>query len=206
MGKRRGKNEWDGELNDRRRNQAEAEEELNEYIHVTSPGTFVVIVSLVVLFVALMIWGFIGTLPVTETVTGLVVDTAQYRQLIKDDTGYLAELLPDWEDEIVILCFVDASRYNWQAIQEFGDQASLQMPDHTTHSGTVETKLLAPVSMDEARKILFNNEWVLEKCVTQDYNWLLAIRPDEDLTQYTFTLAEVTLLVEEVPPIRFLMK
>ena len=35
---------------------------------------------------------------------------------------------------------------------------------------------------------------------------MLTIRPDEDLGQYAFTLSEVTLLTEEVPPIRFLMK
>ena len=60
--------------------------------------------------------------------------------------------------------------------------------------------------MEKAKHILFDNEWVLEKCVSQDYNWFLVIRPEEDLSRYAFTLAEVTLLTEEVAPIRFLMR
>ena len=80
MGKKHGKSRWDGEENRFRdqRGQEESQEELNEYIRVTSPGTIVMIVSLLVLLAALIIWGFVGTLPVTETVTGLVTDASMY--------------------------------------------------------------------------------------------------------------------------------
>ena len=60
--------------------------------------------------------------------------------------------------------------------------------------------------MEQAKNILFENEWVLSRCVSQDYNWFLVIRPEEDLSQYAFTLAEVTIVTEEVAPIRFLMR
>ena len=214
MGKKHGKNQWDGE-EDRlcgQRDQDGGQEELNEYIRVTSPGTLVVILSLLVLLVSVIIWGFVGTLPVTDTVTGLVVDTARYVKINPEGAekaGLIAEKvkqIADREGEILVFCFVDASRYNGQAIKEFGDQVSLKTPDQNQFSGTVETWIEAPVSMEEAKSILFDNEWVLEKCVSQDYNWFLVIRPNEDLSRYAFTLAEVTFLTEEVAPIRFLMR
>ena len=101
---------------------------------------------------------------------------------------------------------MDASRYNGQAIKESGDQVSFKMPDQTTFTGTIETRSQAPVSTVRAKGILFDNEWVLEKCANQDYNWLLVIRPDDDISRYTFTLADVTLLTDEVAPIQFLMR
>ena len=202
MEKKHRKDQWDEEERFRdQRDQAGTREELNEYIHITSPGTHIVIISLLILLVSLIIWGFAGTLPVTETVNGLVIDKEQYGRLNPEK----ANLVADAEGEILILCFVDASRYNGQAIREFGNQATFKMPDQSTFAGTIETKLQAPISMEEAKHILFDNEWVLEKCVSQDYNWLLMIRPEEDLSKYIFTLAEVTLLTEEVAPIRFLM-
>ena len=204
MGKNHRNKQWDG-ADERFRDQAEqpgGQEELSEYIRVTSPGVFVAIVSLLVLLVSTIVWGFVGTLPVTETVTGLVIDTARYGELNPEE----AKLIPDQEEGTLVLCFVDTSRYNGQAIREFGDRARLKMPDQNVFSGTIETRYQAPISMEKAKHILFDNEWVLEKCVSQDYNWFLVIRPDEDLSRYAFTLAEVTLLTEEVAPIRFLMR
>ena len=201
MGKKHRNNQWDPE-EEPFRGQEGGQEELNEYIRVTSPGTFIVILSLLILLAAVIIWGFAGTLPVTETVTGLVIDTAQYREI---NPG-MEDLIPDGEEGIRVLCFVDASRFNGQALKEFGDKAGLKMPDQTTFTGMIGTRSQAPVSRERARDILFDNGWVLDKCVRQDYNWLLVIRPDEDISQYTFTLAEVTLLTDEVAPIRFLMR
>lgn len=202
MGKRYGKKQWDEEDRIRNRKGSEGgQEELTEYIRVVSPGTFVVILSLMILLVSTIVWGCIGTLPVTETVTGVVIDTDQY------DMARLQQGLQwDGEDKLLVLCFVDASSYNAQAIKEFGNRVSLKMPDQKTFSGTIASMFPAPISREEAKSVLFGNEWVLEKCAGQDYNWLLAIRPEEDLSRYTFTLTEVTFLTDEVAPISFLMR
>jgi hypothetical protein len=204
MGKKHRMNQWDvqEERSRDQRDQEGEQEGLNEYIRVTGPGTLAVILSLLILLVSMIVWGFVGTLPVTETVTGLVIDTGAYDKINQT----LADQLLEGEEGILVLCFVDASRYNGQALKEFGDEVGLKMPDQTTFSGTIETWYQAPVSMEEAKELLFGNGWLLEKCVSQDYNWLLVIRPKEDLSKYTFTLAEVTILTEEVAPIRFLMK
>ena len=204
MGKKHRPDDREEEEFSRNKRQQEAsQEDLSEYIHACRPGVLAVIIALLVLLAAVIIWGFVGTLPVTETVTGLVVDRDTYVEKYPETEN----LLPEAEDgEMLILCFVDASRFNGQAIKEFGDKAGLKMPDQTTFTGMIGTRSQAPVSRERARDILFDNGWVLDKCVRQDYNWLLVIRPDEDISQYTFTLAEVTLLTDEVAPIRFLMR
>ena len=190
MGKKHGMSRWDGEENRFRnqRGQEESQEELNEYIRVTSPGTIVMIVSLLVLLAALIIWGFVGTLPVTETVTGLVTDASMY----DGNDRISAVLLGAGDGEVRILCFVDASRYNGQAVKAFDDKVRLKMPDQNT-------------VREMAKSLLFDNGWALDKCINEDYSWLVVIRPDEDISKYVLTLTEVTFVTEEVPPIRFLM-
>lgn len=177
-------------------------EDLDAYIHVSSPGVLAVVVSLLVMLISVIVWGFAGTLPVTETVTGLVVDYATFE---KNKPEFMKEIAPEEKGGIVVFCFVDASRYNGQAIKEFDDDAVLKLPDQSTCKGTIELRVGVPLSMQQAQAILFDNEWVTERCVAQNYNWWLIIRPEEDLSKYAFTLAEVTLLTEEVPPIQFLM-
>ena len=132
---------------------------------------------------------------------GLTVDSSVYEL----DEKTKKKMFSD-EEGLFVVCFVDASRFNGQAIREFGDEAVLKMPDQRTFKGKIESRIMVPISREEAKTILFDNEWVLNQCVKQNYNWMLTIRPDEDLGQYAFTLSEVTLLTEEVPPIRFLMK
>ncbi len=204
MGKKHGQNDWKGkdEAFLSQGNPAAGQEDLGEYIRVTSPGVLVVIVSLLVMLAAVMIWGAVGTLPVTETVTGLVVDASQYAKIYPDKVDNLPAVK---DGDILVFCFVDASRYNGQAIRKFGEDAVFRMPDQKTYKGKIDMWYEAPISMEEAKKVLFENDWVKEQCVTQNYNWWLVIRPTEDLSQYAFTLAEVTLLTDEVAPISFLL-
>ncbi len=203
MGKKHRQNDWAGEEG-RSRNMVNPEgagEDLREYIHTAGPGVLVVIAALLILLTAVIVWGFVGTLPVTETVTGIVVDMSRYAEMNPDENLPSADA-----GNIQVLCFLDASRFNGQDIKEFGDNVVLKMADQTTGKGTIVSCSEAPLSMEEAKKLLFNNDWVLEKCVSDNYNWLLAILPEEDMSQYAFTLAEVTILTEEVPPIHFLMR
>ena len=206
MGKKHRSNDWDqggGHSPNKNNGRQEAsKEDLSEYIHSCSPGILVVIISLLMLLVATIVWGFAGTLPVTETVTGLVVDRDSYLKRYPDKANILGD---DENVKALVLCFVDASRFNGQAIKEFGDDAVLKMPDQNTFRGKIETRYMVPMSMDEAKELLFDNEWVQEQCVKQNYNWMLTVQPTQDLSQYAFTLAEVTLLTEEVPPIRLLV-
>ena len=48
-------------------------EKLNEYIRIGSPGGLILVGALFIVAVALIIWGFIGRIPVTVSVYGTVV-------------------------------------------------------------------------------------------------------------------------------------
>ena len=198
-------------------------ETLDEYIRVSKPGTKVVLAALLTVLAAVIVWGLIGKLPVTETVKGLVVNPKLYELIeqIGNDGQSLSEKAEQavsagilenasgstdatsGEDDL-IYCFIDASRYNITQIHSFGDKASLEMPDHKRFSGTIRGSLKFPLSTLECKKLLFGNDWATEKCVKTDYSWWLTIKPDEDISDYEFMLCDVSIVTEEVAPISFL--
>lgn len=211
MGKKNKGKKWDDDDKSRNdRQPAASKEDLSEYIHACRPGIIVVIAALLLMLIAVIVWGFVGTLPVTETVNGAVIDMSKYAQIgtpeAKSFYEKLQKVVPEDDGNPLVFCFLDASRFNGQAIKQFHDEAFLKMPDQKTFKGEIVLRHKVPVSKEEAKKILFNNEWALEKCVEKDYTWLVIIRPCDDLRDYTITLSEVTFVTEEVPPIRFLMK
>lgn len=178
---------------------------LDEYIRVSKPGMLVIIGALLILVAAVLIWGFVGKLPVTETVTGVVYNPQKLR-----DYGYKRDsvLNSDVEikDETLVYCFVGASRFNGEAVRNFTDSVQLIMPDQSRFTGKIIDIFDLPISKAEAQEILLDNEWVTEQCVKQDYNWGIMIKPDQDIEQYEFMLTQVTLITEEVKPITFLLK
>lgn len=202
MGKKRKNKDWIDDDRSKNRQTEVSKEDLSEYIHASRPGIWVVTISLLLMLVALIIWGFVGTLPVTETIVGLVTDTKDFAKKYPEEAAFME----GENGELRVYCFVDASRYNGQAIKQFEDEVVLKMPDQKTFKGKIVKHSVAPLSKEKVKHYLRDNDWVTQKCVQQDYNWALLIRPEEDLEQYKYTLAEVTLLVEKVPPIYFLFK
>ena len=65
------------------------QEDLDEYIRVSRPSVVVVIISLLLVLVAVLVWGFIGKIPVNETVTGIVIDNTLYEQLYPEEVERL---------------------------------------------------------------------------------------------------------------------
>ncbi|MGX8729006.1 MAG: hypothetical protein ACSW75_05490, partial [Lachnospiraceae bacterium] len=63
-----------------------------------------------------------------------------------------------------------------------------------------------PVNRTQAYEILFQNDWLAENCVKGEYSWPVLIRPNEDISAYEFNLANVTIVTDEVAPIRFLVR
>lgn len=173
-------------------------DDLDDYIRVSSPGLLIIIGVLSLMVVATIAWGFIGKIPVTATVTGCVVDSEQvageYAQDGDDSKG-------PW-----ILCFVDSTKYSAEQIEKFGNDVTITMPDRTTYKGVIERVTEYPLSRDETRGYLKNGEWVAEQCVNSNYSWGLAIHVHEDISGRLFTTPEVTIITDEVPPIRFLAR
>ena len=177
-------------------------ENLDEYIRVSKPGTKVVLAALLVVLAAVIVWGIIGKLPVTESVKGLVVNRNVEEKYYETKGMKAKTQIPSGKN--LIYCFVDASRFKVIQIREFGEKATIEMPDHKRMTGTIKGQLEIPLSSQECKELLFDNEWVTERCVKTDYSWWLIIEPDCDVTDYEFMLADVTIVTEEVAPISFI--
>lgn len=160
---------------------AESPERLNDYIRVTSYGGIFVILALVIFAVTLFIWGFYGTLPVTETVTGVV----------------------DGSNSNKITCFMDASRFSGKSMM--GKTAVTRLTDGTIVSGVIEQVGTAPVSKEEATQMI-GNDWLSSNLIKDNYSNLIIIAPDKDLADYSYELAQISVITDEVKPISFLMK
>ncbi len=179
-------------------------DDLDEYIRVSSPGLLIIAGAMTLVLVATVVWGYIGKIPVTTTVTGCVVGDEQLKEEQAQDGNADADgKVPEgpW-----IVCFVDSSKYSAEQIEQFGDDVTIKMPDRTTFKGKIEVVSSYPLSRDEARSYLKNGEWVAEQCVNSNYSWGLAVHVHEDISGHLFTTPEVTIITDEVPPIRFLAR
>ena len=175
---------------------------LDDYIRVSSPGLLIIIGALSLVLVATVVWGLIGKIPVTVTVTGCVVDS----ESIVDNQAQSGDAGGDAIEGPWIVCFMDSSKYSAEQIEKFGDDVTITMPDRTTFKGKIERVSAYPLSRDEAGLYLKNGEWVAEQCVTSNYSWGIAVHVHEDISGHLFTTPDVTIITDEVPPIRFLAR
>lgn len=190
---------------------ANSRDGLDDYIRVSSPGVTAVIVALAVIVAAVIAWGLIGRLPVTETVSGIIADgTKDYAASTGHDLlnqAYGGETKEDGNENILVLCFLDASRFNLDTVQKVGGQAVVETPDHRTFTGRIaKIGNTTPLSRMQAKELLFQNEWLADNCIPGEYSWPVIVKPDEDASAYEFTLAKVTFVTDEIAPIRLLMR
>ena len=190
---------------------ANSREGLDDYVRVSSPGVVITIFALALVAAAVTVWGLTGRLPVTETVTGVVLDPyKKYNSTVGME--YIEQVLAaDIEDDtnksILVICFLDASRFNLEMVQEIGGKVTLEMPDHSKYSGRITAKAdRIPINRAQEYEILFKNDWVIENCFPGEYSWPVIIEPDTDLSDYEFTLAQVTFVTDELAPISFLVR
>lgn len=61
-------------------------DQLDRAITVSSPMSWLAIIGIAVIFAAVIIWGFVGYIPETVTVTGVVASGEEAKKVIKDDS------------------------------------------------------------------------------------------------------------------------
>lgn len=159
----------------------ESPEKINEYIRVSGPGTHIMVAALLIVVVALIVWGLTGTLPVTETVDGVV----------------------DSSNDNHITCFADASRFS--PVGLVGKQVSIHLSDNTSVLGTVEYVSDTPMSGEQAEAMI-DNDWLADNLVDFQYSYLMSIEPESDLSAYGYQLVSASIITQEVRPYRFLMR
>ena len=178
---------------------------LDEYIRVSSPGLLIIIGALSLVLVATVVWGFTGTLPVTLTVNGCVVDSGISLETQAEE-GHAAANSVEEPREALVLCFVDSSKFSAEQISNFHQDVTIVMPDRTTFKGKIEGITPHPLSKDEGQQILVDSKWVAEQCMPNDYSWGVVVHVEDDISDHLFTTPEVTITTDEVPPIRFLAR
>ena len=92
----------------------ESSERLNEYIRIGKPGIILLIISLVLVFGAILVWGFTGKLYETISLSGIV----------------------DRKDAVDVRCFVDADSMDGHNLE--GREVTVNMPDRTISKGIIK--------------------------------------------------------------------
>ena len=146
-----------------------------------------------------------------DPVSGIIADgTKDYAASTGHDLlnqAYGGETKEDGNENILVLCFLDASRFNLDTVQKVGGQAVVETPDHRTFTGRIaKIGNTTPLSRMQAKELLFQNEWPADNCIPGEYSWPVIVKPDEDASAYEFTLAKVTFVTDEIAPIRLLMR
>ncbi len=174
---------------------------LEDYIHIASPGVVVATIALLIISCSILIWGFTGTIPVKETITGVTMDLTNEFVGYEDDNARAGS-----DDYVYVLCFFDANKYTAEKMDKLEKNVVLKMPDNSVFTGTIEHISIVPMDRATASSYFEQFQWLAEKAVNQDYSWAIAIKPDQDISQYQFMLTEVTFVVDQAHPIRFLRR
>ena len=127
-------------------------------------------------------------------------------EIASEAQDLFGETASDGRQTAWVVCFVDSSKYSMEQLSKFDDDVTISMPDRTTFKGRIVTMSPYPMSRDEARKYLQDGEWVAEQCMSSDYSWGIGIQVYDDISGHLFTTPQVTIITDEVPPIRFLTR
>ena len=113
-------------------------EDLTDYLKVTNPGIWVVLVAVIVLLGGIFAWSCVGTLETTSKAT--VVVSGHSAIVVLKETGDLAEGMPlRVSTENVRLAAVKADQYGRSV-----GIAEVSLPDGT-YEGTVVTEQTHPI-------------------------------------------------------------
>ena len=163
---------------------ARSPEKLNEYIRIGSPGGILLIIGLVILAAALIVWGFVGRIPVTIQVQGSVAGK---------------------ETESTIgICFIDTEELT--DMIPVGSNVVVRMMDGRSYEAEVESMIDHPMSAEEIREY-YNvlTDWVMDNLLKDgEYFYVMGFRTHEDISDNWHRLVNVTVVIAEEQPISYL--
>lgn len=157
----------------------ESPERLNEYIRVASPGIWALVSALVIVLVSFLVWGFTGSIPISDTFRGVVDETM----------GYDVDVI------------VDAAEYAGKSL--VGREAHFTLSDGVTRRGTIVNATDMPFSRKEMENLL-ESDYLSKVLISADYSYVLDLKPEDDLSEHNLELTDVTIITREVKPISFL--
>lgn len=75
-------------------------EQLDRMIVISSPLSWLALVAVLVVIVATVVWSIVGTLPTTETVSGMIVDTSNVNSIYSESAGTLEKYCKEVGDDV----------------------------------------------------------------------------------------------------------
>ena len=177
-------------------------EKLNEYIRVATPGTWILAVALVVVLAALVVWGFVGTIPQHFVTVGVGVCSG-----FDPATAELEN--PDAYKVRNLICLVDAQNAMARQLQE--KETHVVFRDGRQVHGTSYLLDTALLGDSEVKELLegyqINTDWVFALLGSGQYRYVVNVFLDEELDYlYWGEAAQASIVVSEVAPITYLFQ
>ena len=184
--------------------------QMDTYVHVTSPRTWLIAVALFLVMAALTFWGFFGRIPQYYETIGVGTD-----YLIDYDADGEASETDDGMDDPLhissVFCLVEPNLFNSKQLND--KQANVYFLDGTFIQGTTYLEKGSPSSQSEIESVLasrlIDDDWVISnlRIEKNKYWYLVEIRLEDDLDDiYWGATCDVSIVTHEDAPITYLFQ
>lgn len=152
-------------------------EQLNDYIKVSTPSIWIVLIALFILLAAIVIWGITGSIPTTINLQGITQDGQA-------------------------VCYLDPDA---AAAVKAGQEVTMALPNQEkSGNGVVKNVGTTPMSASEI-SVELNSDYLVQALAGKGFAVKAVIALDAtDIADGT--LLELNIVTDEVRPIDFLLK
>ena len=159
-------------------------EKTDEYIRVSTPKAWILVISLSLVVTGVIVWGFIGSIPKTVSVSGVMVQ--------------------EYDGDVLCLLPVDvAGQYL------LGHESHITLPDGSGIKGTVDFISKDPLSYEEVGKMT-SSDWRLRSIWGEEnavYKYAVGIKYDKKDAQKLVDreLVTVSVVLSDIRPIEYIL-
>ena len=152
-------------------------EDLDRYVVTSRPWWWAIGVGLSLLIVSALAWLFLGHIPMTVTVTGVVTDSRH------------------------LTAYVEATQLTAH-LQ--GAYANVSLQERRVSPARVVSLDQVPYSRAELKK-QFSSDWLFFHLVSGQFMWRLEIQTEKEIPVGVETLCDVAIIVSDKRPIDYLL-
>lgn len=176
-------------------------DQMDSYIEVTTPRTWLIAAALFLVLTALGFWGFFGRIPRYFETTGVSINYLPDQDVEEGGNSFTT----------TVMCLADPTSFNARQLNE--KQASIVFKEGLRASGSTLLYTASPLSRDEILKnldeLLNEHDWVVSDLGLDknDFWYMIMINLDTPLDErYWGDTVSVSVVTGEAAPISFLFK
>ena len=159
-------------------------EKTDEYIRVSTPRAWILVVSLLLAVTGVVVWGFIGSIPKTISVSGVMME--------------------EYDGNVVCLLPIDVA-----GAYLVGHESHITLPDGRGINGTVSTVSKDPLSYEEVGGMT-RSDWRLSAIWGAEdaaYKYAVGVAVSEEDRQLLADreLVSVSVVINDVRPIEYIL-